>query len=62
MEKISGGYGDMNKSYIVVTPARNEESNLLDVADSMIKQTIKPKLWLIVDDGSTDDTLSLIHI
>lgn len=51
----------MNESYIVVTPARNEENNLLDVADSVIKQTIKPKLWVIVDDGSADDTPVIIQ-
>lgn len=56
MGKRFGGGGDTSEDYIVVTPAKNEENNLLDVADSLIKQTIKPKLWLIVDDGSTDGT------
>lgn len=46
--------------YILITPAKNEENNLPDVADSVIKQTIKPKLWVIVDDGSTDDTPIII--
>lgn len=47
--------------YILVTPARNEESNLPDVIETVIKQTIKPKLWVIVDDGSTDETASIIE-
>ena len=46
--------------YILVTPAKNEENNLPDVAGSVIKQTMKPKLWVIVDDGSTDGTPIII--
>lgn len=47
--------------YILITPAKNEDNNLPDVADSVIKQTIRPKLWVIVDDGSTDDTPIVIR-
>jgi glycosyltransferase involved in cell wall biosynthesis len=46
--------------YILITPAKNEEKALRDVADSVIRQTIKPKLWVIVDDGSTDNTPLII--
>lgn len=46
--------------YILVTPAKNEEVDLPAVADSVVKQTIKPLLWVIVDDGSTDKTPDII--
>lgn len=49
-----------DKMYILITPAKNEKNNLPDVAGSVIKQTIKTKLWVIVDDGSTDGTPIII--
>ncbi|NJE43034.1 glycosyltransferase family A protein [Thermococcus sp. GR6] len=42
--------------YIIVTPAKNEEKNLPLLARSVINQSVKPKLWLIVNDNSTDRT------
>lgn len=50
----------VSQKYILLTPAKNEEDNLPDVAGSVIKQTVKPGLWVIVDDGSTDDTSLII--
>ena len=46
--------------YILVTPVKNEEDSLPDVVLSIINQTIKPLLWIIVDDGSTDNTPKII--
>lgn len=43
-------------SYAVVTPARNEAENLDRLARSLNAQTVRPSAWVIVDDGSTDDT------
>jgi glycosyltransferase involved in cell wall biosynthesis len=47
-------------SYILITPAKNEEEFLPIVAESVIHQTKLPILWLIVDDGSTDGTPNII--
>lgn len=47
--------------YILVTPAKNEQASLPLVADSVIKQSVVPKLWLILDDGSVDDTPAIIR-
>jgi glycosyltransferase involved in cell wall biosynthesis len=44
---------------IIITPLKNEESSLCDVAKSVIRQTIAPKLWVIVDDGSTDGSANI---
>jgi len=44
------------KDYILVTPCKNEEESLPKLAESVINQTIKPVIWVIVDDGSTDRT------
>lgn len=40
--------------YAIVTPCKNEEWNLPNLIKSVIAQTIRPVLWVIVDDGSTD--------
>ena len=46
--------------YILVTPAKNEQESLPFVADAVLKQSILPKLWIIVNDGSTDDTPRIV--
>jgi biofilm PGA synthesis N-glycosyltransferase PgaC len=47
--------------YAIVTPARNEEDNLRRLAAAMIVQTHLPVAWVVVDDGSTDSTPSVIN-
>lgn len=49
-------------SYAVVTPARNERTNLLRLAGAMRAQALRPDTWMIVDDGSTDGTLELARV
>jgi biofilm PGA synthesis N-glycosyltransferase PgaC len=51
----------INIRYVVITPARNEAPYLRGTIDSMARQTIQPAQWLIVDDGSTDDTAAIIE-
>ena len=48
-------------SYIIITPAKDEEKSLPGLIQSVVKQTIKPKLWVIIDDGSTDRTPEIIE-
>jgi glycosyltransferase involved in cell wall biosynthesis len=45
---------EKTKNYALVTPCKNEEWNLPNLLKSVMAQTIKPLLWVIVDDGSTD--------
>ena len=47
--------------YILVTPVKNEEANLPFVLKSVIEQTVRPKVWLIVDDGSNDKSSQIIR-
>lgn len=49
-----------NPPYVLVTPARNEEAFLEKTIQSMVQQTVRPLKWVIVDDGSTDKTASII--
>lgn len=46
--------------YILVTPCKNEEESLPKLTESVVNQTIQPKLWVIVDDGSTDKTPDIL--
>lgn len=43
-------------SYVLVTPARNEEAFIENTIRSVVAQTLRPQRWIIVSDGSTDRT------
>lgn len=43
-------------SYVLITPARNEQAYIQKTIDSVASQTIPPIRWIIVNDGSTDST------
>jgi glycosyltransferase involved in cell wall biosynthesis len=49
------------ENYILITPCKNEEENLQKLAESIVNQAIKPKLWVIIDDGSTDNTPAILN-
>jgi biofilm PGA synthesis N-glycosyltransferase PgaC len=46
--------------YILITPARNEETNIERTIKSVILQTILPQKWVIISDGSTDGTDEIV--
>ena len=45
---------DTEYPYVLITAARNESAYIQKTLESVIAQTILPKKWIIVDDGSTD--------
>jgi glycosyltransferase involved in cell wall biosynthesis len=45
---------------LLITPVRNEAGFIRLVVNSVINQTALPKLWLIINDGSTDNTQEVI--
>jgi glycosyltransferase involved in cell wall biosynthesis len=47
--------------YVVITPAHNEEAFIEETIHSMIKQTIQPLKWIVVNDGSTDRTGEIVE-
>jgi poly-beta-1,6-N-acetyl-D-glucosamine synthase len=47
-------------SYVIITPARNEGQYLQQTIDCVTAQTLKPLEWIIVNDGSTDNTREII--
>jgi len=48
------------RRYILTTPVKDEEENLPGLIKSIVEQTVRPHLWVIVDDGSTDNTPKII--
>jgi glycosyltransferase involved in cell wall biosynthesis len=48
-------------SYVLVTPARNEEEHIGKTILSVLSQTILPLRWVIVSDGSTDRTDEIVE-
>jgi len=48
-------------SYVIITPARNEEAYIENTLRSVVKQTVLPKRWVIVSDGSTDRTDEIVN-
>jgi poly-beta-1,6-N-acetyl-D-glucosamine synthase len=46
--------------YVVVTPVRDEETYLPRTIESMVRQTVRPLQWVLVDDGSKDSTPKIV--
>lgn len=56
----SAGENQDQLSYVLITPARNEEASIEKTIQSVIAQTVQPTKWVIVSDGSTDRTDELV--
>jgi biofilm PGA synthesis N-glycosyltransferase PgaC len=50
----------MSFEYVLITPARNEADFIENTILSVIEQTVLPKRWVIVSDGSTDGTDEIV--
>lgn len=46
--------------YAVITPVRDEQAYLASTIECVAAQTIRPAQWIIVNDGSKDDTGKII--
>jgi len=45
--------------YVLITAAYNEVANIGGTIEAILAQTLKPRVWVIVSDGSTDGTDSI---
>ncbi len=50
----------MSSSYLLVTPCRDEAEYARRTLDSVTRQTVVPTKWIIIDDGSTDETPAVL--
>ena len=48
------------RAYVVIAPGRNEARFMRRTLDSMVAQSERPALWVIVDDGSTDESPQIL--
>jgi biofilm PGA synthesis N-glycosyltransferase PgaC len=46
----------MSQRYLLISPCRNEAAFMRQTLDSVVAQSVRPARWVIVDDGSSDDT------
>jgi glycosyltransferase involved in cell wall biosynthesis len=47
-------------NYIMITPVKNEQKFIREMIISVLDQKEKPKLWVIIDGGSIDDTREIV--
>ena len=49
-----------SRKYVLISPCRNESRYMRQTLDSVVGQSVRPARWVIVDDGSTDDTPEIL--
>jgi peptidoglycan/xylan/chitin deacetylase (PgdA/CDA1 family)/glycosyltransferase involved in cell wall biosynthesis len=47
--------------YVIITPVKDEAEYIGYTIKSVMNQTIRPLQWIIVDDGSSDNTRSIVE-
>jgi biofilm PGA synthesis N-glycosyltransferase PgaC len=52
---------DSSTRYVLISPCRNEAGYMRSTLDTVVAQSSPPALWVIVDDGSTDDTPAILQ-
>ena len=50
----------MNLRYVLISACRDEAKYMRQTLDSVIDQSVRPAMWVIVDDGSTDGTAEIL--
>jgi biofilm PGA synthesis N-glycosyltransferase PgaC len=55
---VNGNSGIL--AYVLITPARDEEATIEKCIQAVAAQTMLPKRWVVVSDGSTDRTDEIV--
>src|SRR4051812_32799183 len=50
-----------SRRYLLVSPCRDEAQYLRRTLDSVAAQSVPPSLWIVVDDGSSDETPAILQ-
>lgn len=48
------------KGYVLISPCRDESDYMRQTLDSVAAQSVLPEKWVIIDDGSTDETPEIL--
>lgn len=51
----------LQERYVIITPVRDEEKYIDNIIQSILSQSILPMKWIIVNDGSSDNTGLIIE-
>jgi cellulose synthase/poly-beta-1,6-N-acetylglucosamine synthase-like glycosyltransferase len=54
-------YANPSRRYLLISPCRDEALYLRRTLDSVAGQSVRPALWVVVDDGSTDGTPAILE-
>jgi len=49
-----------SQRYLLISPCRDEAQYIRRTLDSVAMQSVPPTLWVVVDDGSTDETPAIL--
>ena len=49
-----------SRRYLLISPCRDEARYIRRTLDSVAAQSVPPTLWIVVDDGSTDETPAIL--
>ena len=52
---------EASRRYVLISPCRDEAQYMRRTLESVAAQTVPPALWVVVDDGSTDDTPTILE-
>jgi poly-beta-1,6-N-acetyl-D-glucosamine synthase len=55
------GSPSVSRSYIIISPVKDEAERIETTLRSVAAQTIRPSLWIIVDDASRDETPEIVQ-
>lgn len=49
-----------SQRYLLISPCRNEADFMRQTLDTVVAQSVRPTKWVIVDDGSSDETPAIL--
>ena len=58
---VEGDTVETQRRYLLVSPCRDEAKFIRRTLDSVAAQTVPPALWVVIDDGSTDETPRILE-
>ena len=50
----------VGNGYVLISPCRDEADYMRQTLDSVVAQSLRPAKWVIIDDGSTDETPQIL--